>query len=283
MDENIIGKNIKYLREMRGEKQSVIADKVKRSESTISEYENGKKKPKYSTLEILCEYFEVTVEEMLNSKLYEATLVDSKEIVKVDDVFEMFKIVFPLIETKQACKNSSFLQGLTMIKDMLNSISNGIYVEADVFNKAVDHLGEAAEKGIYEAYANIMWCIFFLWFQQYEDFKAIDKLQKRLMDGLVDRKEIINEMNKNDKKVAKMKLALIEDLDETINEIIEKLKSNNKWAPLGDYYLALRYINGIVNTEYSKEMNKIIGRQMMLALSKINNKYALNYIECCGI
>ena len=63
-----------------------------------------------------------------------------------------------------------------------------------------------------------------------------------------------------------------------INSLISELKSELEWADLGDYYLAMKYVNNMVYTGFSPEMNVAIGMQMMLALVDIGNEYAHKFL-----
>lgn len=62
-------------------------------------------------------------------------------------------------------------------------------------------------------------------------------------------------------------------------ELISELKLTEQWSQLGDYYLALRYVLGLIDTGYSDEMNQIIGTQMLIAFSQVGNKYSLDFFE----
>ena len=70
-------------------------------------------------------------------------------------------------------------------------------------------------------------------------------------------------------------------MDELLWESIKALKSDEKWSDLGDYYLALRYTNGLVDTDLSAEMNVTMGIQLMIAYAQLDNKYAKLFIQCC--
>lgn len=50
------------------------------------------------------------------------------------------------------------------------------------------------------------------------------------------------------------------------------MKEKEDWAALGDYYLALRYVAGMVETDFSDAMNLDIGSQMMLAFASLGNR-----------
>jgi len=50
-------------------------------------------------------------------------------------------------------------------------------------------------------------------------------------------------------------------------------------ANIADYYLALRYIIGLANNDYGREMNWAIGMEMMLSFLSFGNLYAFKFVE----
>ena len=279
MDENTLGKNIQYMRKTYGEKLEELGLIVNMTKSAVNDYESGRRKPNPETLEMIAKHYGKTVDEMLNIKLYEVERFDSKELIDLDNIFEKFTLILPLAESRDAYENDSFLKGMTAVKEMLNAIRKGEGVKGIVISDAMEYFIEALEVDVYEAGANVLWCIFFLWLQQYSDLEVILKFQSRLKSKQVDWKELIYETQKNEKKVSKKKQAFIEYFNELLCELIRMLKEMEQWAQLGDYYLALRYVLGMVDTGYSKEMNRVTGMQMMTAFAQLGNRYALDYLE----
>lgn len=55
---------------------------------------------------------------------------------------------------------------------------------------------------------------------------------------------------------------------------IYRLKHSAEYADLGDFYMALRYIFGMVRNGNSPELNSAIGYQMMSEFSMLGNIYA---------
>ena len=57
---------LKYLREQRGVSQSELASDLNLMQSSISRYENGERQADYSTLVLFADYFNVSVDYLLN-------------------------------------------------------------------------------------------------------------------------------------------------------------------------------------------------------------------------
>ena len=48
---------------------------------------------------------------------------------------------------------------------------------------------------------------------------------------------------------------------------------------LADYYMALRYVIGMVANDYSDDLNKTIGMEMLLSFAELGNKYVIRYFK----
>ena len=108
---------------------------------------------------------------MVHNKLYELEQFDSSEIVNVDEMLNIFLHILPIVETEEACKNEFFLNGITNLKDMLKTFRNNVEIDGLIISETIDLFDKAAEANIIEAVANILWCIFFIWTQQYTDLE----------------------------------------------------------------------------------------------------------------
>ena len=81
--------------------------------------------------------------------------------------------------------------------------------------------------------------------------------------------------------VVEKRISFIADFDEIINEALKALKSEQEWSDLADYYLALRYVLGMVDTDLSPEMNSAVGMQMMLSFMTLGNSHAFTFCKTC--
>lgn len=242
MDENILGKNIKHMRTLHGETLDELGNVIRASKSTVQGYEKGRRIPDIATIKIIAEYYGKTVDEMINNKLYEYAEFDSTKTVNMDEMIDAFLHILPVIETDEACKNESFLKGVTEIKNMIDAFRHGIEVQGLIISEIVDYFISAVEDNIIEAAANIIWCVFFIWTQQYTDLEKMRKLQTRICNGETDLKELRYEYQKDAKKTSSKKKEFICEIDNLLIELISELKLTEQWSQLGDYYLALRYV-----------------------------------------
>lgn len=92
------------------------------AKSTIKDYESGRRTPKPETEKKISQYYRKTVDEMLNTKLYELEKFDSTKIVDFNEIFDAFSQMLQLVESEKAYENGSFLKGMIVINEMINSL-----------------------------------------------------------------------------------------------------------------------------------------------------------------
>ena len=106
-------------------------------------------------------------------------------------------------------------------------------------------------------------------------------MQNRLLSKKLGIKDYMHLKDTTSKEIKEKRLGFITDVNDMINEILRTLKSEPEWADLADYYLALRYVMGLVDTELSNEMNTAVGMQMMLSFMTLGNSYAFRFCKTC--
>lgn len=279
MEKNNIGKTIKYLRKFHGEKQIELANELGVTKSSICDYEHGRREPDAETLEKIALHYGITLDDIIRNKLYESAGIDSSKIVDKNQIWNVYFRTLPLIETEKAYRNKAYSDGMKKLKEIINSLSDGEVVEIGCLFDVFELFESAIDDDVSEAVANTIWLIFFLWSQQYDSADNAKRLQNRLNNGNVDWKELFDEKRKIKKSTIAKRTSFIQDFDETLNVFIGYLKCTEDWAELGDYYLALRYVLGLVDTDCSDEMNQEVGMQMMLAFTQLGNEYALDFLK----
>jgi len=65
----LLGLNIKYLRKVRNLTQDQLADKIGVNRAMIGSYEEGRAVPKLPALQILSHYFNVSIDNLVNTDL----------------------------------------------------------------------------------------------------------------------------------------------------------------------------------------------------------------------
>jgi transcriptional regulator with XRE-family HTH domain len=68
---NIANQNLKYLRKLRGWTQQEFADKLRIKRSLLGAYEEERAKPNFDVLEIVCDIFKLSMDDVLRKDLSE--------------------------------------------------------------------------------------------------------------------------------------------------------------------------------------------------------------------
>ena len=78
------GGNLSYLRQRAKLTQYELADKLKLSRGQIANYEQGKREPDFATLTMIADFFDVTIDFMLDRE---------KEVIELDNDKKMVDII----------------------------------------------------------------------------------------------------------------------------------------------------------------------------------------------
>lgn len=85
IEENVLGKNIKKLRALKGVARKEMANDLKTTYRTVSSWETGEKKPRLNKLEEIANYFDVNTASLLKSEIPDKELLNT---IKGEDPVE---------------------------------------------------------------------------------------------------------------------------------------------------------------------------------------------------
>lgn len=280
MDDNQLGRNIQHLRKIHGETLDELGKAIISAKSTVKGYENGSRKPDLEKMQLLASHYNKSVDELLYTDL---TGLDSVEmdLNSSEHMTELFNIIIPLFTSEEAMENKAFKKGYELSQSLLNSFAKAEILSGNTIVRIFEAYAEAVDTSESpEALANLMWIIFVWWGQLY-DTKELLSMQNRLLSKKLGIKDYMHLKDTTSKEIKEKRLGFITDVNDMINEILRTLKSEPEWADLADYYLALRYVMGLVDTELSNEMNTAVGMQMMLSFMTLGNSYAFRFCKTC--
>lgn len=279
-DNNLLGKNIQHLREIHGDTLDELGAAIGFAKSTIKGYENGSRKPDPDTLKALANYYGKTVDELMYTDLISLKKINVQQF-SLSSTIETFKKIMPLFSSEEAMNNASFKKGSDLSRRILDAFASGDTLRGTIITDVTElFLQSIEETEAPEAVANLVWSIF-VWWSQTFDVNEMLALQNKLLSKRMDMLELSRAIKKVSPEVESKRQGFISDMDELLCESIKALKSDEKWSDLGDYYLALRYTNGLVDTDLSAEMNVTMGIQLMIAYAQLDNKYAKVFLQCC--
>lgn len=275
-----LGENIKDLRKSHGETQQELGRFLNVEDNTISMYESGKRQPDLDTLRKIAARYGRPLDELVRADF------SSLDLTKVDlaweNVVSSFDIMFPTVCSDEALKDASFTEGYNVTNKILAELKQGGTVDSSLFKRAMDAYAKSFDESeIEESAVNILWLIYIL-FSLLPDAHSI-KMGEAILYGKASGSKFIKSylLNKSipDTDNEANKKSYSNDMNGCIVEYMRFLKSSSKYANLADYYLALRYVIGLADTNFGQDLNKSIGMEMMLSFLSLGNPYAFSFVE----
>ena len=275
---NLLGRNIKALRKAYGETQEELAKSLNCSISAISQYESGVRSVDISTLEAIAKHYRIIVDDLMHSDLSGQDKINIS-FGGVTQVVDMFKRMFPLFCSDKAMNNKSFRKGYDNCSSYLDSITgNGPQIEKmytdciDLFFPLKDDFPEAA--------ANMLSMLFYTFCfihasvnpTYYSSFLYPRKDNAQI-------KMVLSAFSEESEDVRKRQREFAKNTEEAFYMLVKILKKDLEWCELADYYLAMKYLVGMGNSELSKEMEITVGENMLAVLYQLDNKYVHSLVE----
>lgn len=280
MDDNRLGRNIQHLRIIHNETLDELGSLIHCAKSTVKGYENGSRKPDLQTLQLLSAHYNKSVDELLYTDLTGLENI-SIDLNSPAQTIELLRVILPLYCSEKAMKNSNFKNGYDLSQRLLEAFSNAEVLSGSMIVRIFESFVKATdEPESPEAVANLVWSIFVWWLQIYDTSKLLS-LQNKLLSKKLSIKDYMSLKDTEDVSIAEKKAGFISDFDEIVTEALKALKSEQEWSDLADYYLALRYVVGMVDTELSTEMNSAVGMQMMISFMTLGNSHAFTFFKTC--
>ena len=196
-------------------------------------------------------------------------------------MIELLRMMLPLYCSEDAMKNPNFKKGYDLSQRVLEAFSKAEVLPGNMIVRIFEAFVKAADESKSpESVANLVWSIF-MWWSQISDTSKLLSLQNKWLSKKLSIKDCMALKDTEDVSIKEKKADFISDFDEIIIEALKALKSEQEWSDLADYYLALRYMVGMVDTELSIEMNSAVGMQMMLSFITLGNSHAFTFCKIC--
>lgn len=280
MDDNQLGRNIQHLRIIHNETLDKLGSIIHCAKSTVKGYENGSRKPDLQTLQLLSAHYNKPVDELLYTDLTGLENI-SIDLNSPAHTRELLRVILPLYCSEEAMKNSNYKKGYDLSQRLLEAFSNAEVLSGSMIVRIFESFVKATDESESpEAVANLVWSIF-VWWSQISDTSKLLSLQNKLLSQKLSIKDYMSLKDTEDVSITEKKTGFISDFDEIVTEALKALKSEQEWSDLADYYLALRYVVGMVDTELSTEMNSAVGMQMMLSFMTLGNSHAFTFCKTC--
>jgi transcriptional regulator with XRE-family HTH domain len=278
-----IGKNIRDIRKAHGETQSDLASAINVSETAAGNYETGARQPDMQTIQAIAEHYGFPVDRLLNEDFSQ---MDFKlSTLTWEKAMDVMAIQFPVICTDKAMQDPNFAEGYRRTQEIWSKVKEG---QAGIMRSFIESAFQKYEDAIIdnnelvEAVANTLWLTFLVYALMPDDHSV--KIGEAVLFGKSLKKDfvksyVLKDANPISKENAENKRAYVADSQETVIALIRILKEYDDYADLADYYMALRYVIGMVANDYSDDLNKTIGMEMLLSFAELGNKYVIRYFK----
>lgn len=277
---NYLASNLKRLRKSYGETQEELAIALHLEKSTISQYENGSRKPDEEILKRIAKRYGVT----LDLLLYEDLSFVPDMLAYYSDIDSNFLMVsgfFPIYRLDRRFDTKT-IRAFEAHKQLLfgsSEVDIDLIIEA--YDEAYDKFDIDSDEFLVIAVNLLSLCILLYSsilneasVKQIEDFLLKDRKSKKEISSFV-LNVVLPSFNDNEVRSPQFK----KDLNEGLLYLIEILKESRKYSKVADYFFALRYMCNLVDNDYDYATNQLIGSELITDLSRLNNPYAKKFIQ----
>lgn len=281
---NYLATNLKHLRKSYGETQEELANALHLEKSTISQYENGSRKPDEEILKRIAKRYGVTMDLLLYEDLSSVpdmlayySNIDSNSLTTAR-IYPIYKLDkrFDTKTIRAFEAHKQLLFGSSEEKDEVD-----IDLIIDAYDEAYEKFDIDSDEFLVIA-VNSLSLYMFLFSsiineesgKQLKDFVLKDKRSKKEISSFV-LNIVLPNFNDNEIRTPQFK----RDINEFFLYLIEILKETRKYSKVADYYFALRYMFNLVDNDYDYATNQLIGSELITGLSRLNNPYAKRFIE----
>lgn len=278
-----IAKSIRDSRKAHGETQNDLASAINVSETAVGNYETGIRQPDMQTIKAIAEHYGFPVDRMINGDFSQ---MDFKlSTLTWEKAMEVMAVQFPIICSAKSIQDPDFAEGYKQTQKIWSKVKAGHTVIIRSFIESAFKKYEDAfinNNKLVEAVANTLW-LTFLDYGLMPDEHSTKMGEAVFLGKALDRDfvkdYVLKDSNPTSKEDFENKRAYVRESQETVLDLIRILKESGEYSDLADYYMALRYVIGMVANDYSDDLNKTVGMEMLFSFARLGNKYAIRYIK----
>ena len=277
----MITKNLRYLRKKYKETQLELSKSLNIAQNTLSDYENGKRSIPDSTARDIAYHYRITMYDLLSTDI---STNDTSPIPDKDLMLRVLNAMFPIIQSPLSSEDSEFDEAYEKTILLRSRIGAGQKIDLDEIIECLVLFRVAWEKSKNSsAIANYISLILFLCTSHSESdelfFNAI--LKAKPLNYLDIKKVVLRDRPNTAKQneTTKNRMAYVHDHENQIMEYVRHLKTTPDYSELADYYIACMYFVGFVDNDFDLETNQRIALELLMQLCKLENRYALAFVE----
>ena len=270
--------NIRGLRKAFGESITDLALAIGVGNTAVSNYELGERIPDRDVLKRIAKHFHITEDELVHGDYSNMKPMYNDAILDQQYNISMVEKILPYLCTPEALENDNFKQAFALDEKIFDCIKQASSDLADdALEKCIEYYSAAIDEKVIEASANLLRQMFLIgmitcWMNPkfIESYDNIKESPQKLVQAMY----LTDCDDEPDQEWLQQREAFLEEYELPIVLNIYRLKHSKEYAELGDFYMALRYIFGMVRNGNSPELNSTIGYQMMSEFSMLGNIYA---------
>lgn len=284
-----IGSAVKAVRAAYGESQLDLAHAIGfDSAGAISMLENSiRGKNRFDVIARIAYHYCIPVESLFYPLLSEkGAALDymSLPIDNTDRTRELFLALFPIANSAKALNNPDFGRVFRMHKKAAAALVDRLQFQNDACSRCMALYDQSYRKTkLPEAAANSLWWILVcgLFHCYPKVFEGMNKLRHRSISKQAFYKNwYLPECSEEN---VHLHMALKKEFHARyaleMQTLLSSLYRQTSGCPLAEYYSALFYLTGLSLTGKQTGESRSIGYEMMSALSKLGNQYAMNCLE----
>lgn len=283
-----VGKNIRYLREALDIKVDQFAEMIGISKGTISRYENGIVEPNdYSILNSISNFFGITIDQLTSIDFTnDNNLLPQK--IEACRLMKLWPYMYPTVKPSNSTTENDIMFMLALkASEVIEFGAIHYFTDPNVAETNYDLLQKAlycysasiTNNNTIEAKANILGTILQLWNTE-RNLPQINRpkynKQKYKTSEFLKAQSKISLRNNNDWSDDQKEF--YKTFNDKFLEIIKELKST-VYYEIADFYLAMKYYLGMVDSPINIASLNTIGFEMLRSLAQTDNQYAISFLD----
>lgn len=291
-DDKRTGRNIRAIRNANKINLGDFAQNLGLSESLLSKIESGARPASDDLLFRIANYAGVSYSQIKYGDLSrlekgELSLDDSIKIEGINDIIfedlqEVYETIFPIVEDEASMRITDFQSGVELARE---SIQKLVFTGTDCIT-AINYFIKASADPLCADYSriNILSCFGYLFVFRYKAAglgKNADRLgAEKVSSAWGYMKAYYSKIDQQ--LAAEKRKAFLDKYNKRMSACMYRLVESGANADYAYYYLALRYLFGMMDesiTLIGEEQMALFGESMLDSLWKMGNKYAMAWHE----
>ena len=284
-----IGRNIKAIRNANKNNKSDFSANIHISESLLEKIENGTRPATDKTIQLISKNTGFSFSEIKYGDLSylekgdlcfeeDFSFADFSKICELEALsLSIMKLLFPIVEDKNALEDTEFNTGIRIVHEKIQS---GVFSSKECIT-AINHFIRSGkkEKCADLSAINILSCFGYLYSATVLASISKEKIKSHVKESITSLSDYLVVVNNSidQRKMLNRKRKFLEKYNGCLTTYMRKLVESQENSDYAYYYLCLRYWFGNMDEEITlidENQMKVFAESMFDSLWKMGNKYA---------